>query len=126
MHDPMDLDIESKSVATYLRRALGASDHAVPINHLVTVLVGDTGDKGQYRLYYISQEALLVTDEGIRLVEDVPALLGKLHSIAKQDDARCSVPVGHLRRAARTGDIAPVGLANATRFQVYPQPDSAG
>lgn len=117
----MDLDIESEPVATYLRRALGASDQGIQINHLVTVLVGDAGAEAQYRLYYLEQEALLVTDEGIQLVEDVPDLLGELHSIASRDDARCSVPVGHLRRAARTGDIAPVGLANATRMQVHPQ-----
>lgn len=120
----MDLDIKSKPVATYLRRALGASDQGVPMNHVVTVLVGDAGAEAQYRLYYLEQEALLVTDEGIQAVEDVPGLLGELHSIATQDDARCSVPVGHLRRAAQTGDIAPVELAHATRFQVYPATNS--
>lgn len=103
----MDLDIESTPVAKYLRRAIGHDDHAVSMSHVVTVI---NDEDGQYRLYYLEDDALLITDEGIRLVEDIPEMLGKLHTIAKQNDTRCSAPVGHLRRAARTGDITAVEL----------------
>jgi len=101
----IDTDIKSTEIAKYLRRATGAEDYGLSIKRLVTI----RGDK-QYRLLYINGDALLLTDEGIKHVEDVPEMLGQLYEVAKQDDARCSVPAGHLRRAARTGDIAPVGL----------------
>lgn len=101
----IDTDIESTEIAKYLRRATGAEDYGLSIERLVTIRAD-----AHYRLFYINGDALLLTDEGIKLVEDIPEMLGKLHSIAKQDEARSTVPVGHLKRAAETGDIAPVGL----------------
>lgn len=101
----LDTDLKSREIAKYFRRATGADDYGLSINRLVTIRAGS-----RYQLLYLNGDALLITDEGVKLVEDVPEMLGTLYEIAKQDEARSTVPVGHLKRAAETGDIAPVGL----------------